>query len=94
MLSLNYHELMGKIKEHEENKYLMFNDYMLDKVLDKIKETKDILKFDDTKILIVADDKLQDYITLKNVVILTTCVIKGDGKFYPQMFLEEALYDK
>ena len=26
---------------------------------------------------------------LKNIVILITCVIKDDGKFYLQMFLEE-----
>ena len=29
-------------------KYLMFNDYIVDKVLDKIKETIDIVKLDDT----------------------------------------------
>ena len=29
---------MGKIEEHEGKKYLMVNDYMLKKVLDKIKE--------------------------------------------------------
>ena len=29
---------MGKIEEHEGKKYLMVNDYMLNKVLDKIKE--------------------------------------------------------
>ena len=51
MLSLHYHELMGRIEEHEGQKYLMVNDYMLDKVLDKIKETIDISKFDATKIL-------------------------------------------
>ena len=56
---------------------------MLDKVLDKIKETKDILKFDDTKISIVMDDKIPDYITFKNVVVLITCVTKDDAKFYP-----------
>ena len=56
---------------------------MLDKVLDKIKETKDIVKFDDTKISIVMDDKIPDYITFKNVVVLITCVTKDDAKFYP-----------
>ena len=35
MLIFHYHELMGKTKEHEGTKYLMVNDYMLDKVLDK-----------------------------------------------------------
>ena len=60
----------------------MFDDYMLDKVLVKIKEIVGIEKFDDTKILIDADDKLS-YITFENVVILMTYVIKDYGKFYP-----------
>ena len=60
----------------------MFNDYMLDKVLDKIKETIGIIKFDDTKTLIDTDDKLPGYITLENVVILITRIIKHDGKTY------------
>ena len=47
---------MGKIEEHKGKRYLMVNDYMLDKVLDKIKETICIVKFDDTKILIDTDD--------------------------------------
>ena len=71
----------------------MVNDYMVDKVLDKIKETIGIVKFDDTKILIDSVDKLPDYITLKNVVIIT-CIIKDDDIFYPQIFLEEALYNE
>ena len=37
MLSLHYHELMGKNKEHERKRYLMVNDYMPDRVLDNIK---------------------------------------------------------
>ena len=72
----------------------MVNDYMLDKVLDKIKETIDISKFDDAKILTYTDDKLPDYITLKNVGILITCIINGDCKIYLQIFLEEALYNE
>ena len=35
----------------------MINDYVLDKVLDKINERKWIEKFDDLKILIDADNK-------------------------------------
>ena len=46
-------------------KYLMVNDYMLDKVLDKINETIGIVKINDTNILIDTDNKLPDYITLK-----------------------------
>ena len=76
----------------------MVNDYMLDKVLDKIKETIDISKFDATKILTdtfdFTDDKLPDYITLKNAGILITCIINGDCKIYLQIFLEEALYNE
>ena len=64
---------------------------MLDKVLDKNKEKLVIEKFDDTQILVDADDKLPVDVTLKNVSILMTCVIRDDGKFYPQRFLEEAL---
>ena len=48
----------------------MIYDYMLDKVLEKIKETIGIVKFDTIKVVINTDDKLPDYITLKNVVIL------------------------
>ena len=47
-----------------------------------------IEKFDDTKILIDIDSKLPDDITLKNVVVLMTCVIKEGNRFYPQIFLE------
>ena len=54
----------------------MVDDYMLGKVLDKIKEILDV-------------DKLPDDTTLKDVVISFTCVIKNDDKFYPQIFLEE-----
>ena len=81
---------MGRIEEHEGSKHLMGDDYMLDKVLDKIKEIIGIEKVDDTKILINTDDKLLD-ITSKNAVILITCIIKNDSRFYPQIFLEEAL---
>ena len=40
----------------------MVDDYMLDKILNNIKETIDIKKFDDTKILIDRNDKLQNNI--------------------------------
>ena len=55
----------------------------------KIKEITCIEKFDDTKVLTETNDKLPDDITFKNDVILMTCVIKGDDRFYPQLFLEE-----
>ena len=68
----------------------MIDDYILDKVLGKIKMIIDIEKFDDTKILIDTGDKLADEVTIDNVVILVSSVIKDDDKFYPQL-LEEAL---
>ena len=52
MMSLSYHELVGKIKEHEGKNTLMIDSYVLDKVLDKIKEIVVIEKFDDFKVLI------------------------------------------
>ena len=91
ILSHYNYELMGKIEEDKKKKYLMIDDYILDKVLDKIKEIIGIGKSDDTKILIESDDKLSSYITLKNVMILITCVVKDGDKFYLQIFLQKAL---
>ena len=50
-----------------------------------------IEKVDDTKMLIDTDHKLADEVTLKNIVILISCVIKEVDNFYPQIFLEGAL---
>ena len=83
---------MVKIEEHEGKKYLIVNNYIVYKVLCKIKEIIGTEKFDDTKILINTDDKLSDEIA---VVILLTCIIKKNGdKFYPQLFLDHASYDE
>ena len=65
----------------------------IDKVLGEIKERIEIENFDDTEILIVTNNKLPNYITFKNVVILMTCVTKDDDKL-PQISLEEILYSK
>ena len=73
---------MRKIGEHKLKKYLMVDDYILNKVLHKIKEIIVIEKFDDSTILVDTDDKLLDYITLKNAVILMRCVKKDNNKFY------------
>lgn len=50
----------------------IFDGYMLDKVLNRIKEIMRIEKLDKTKTLIDADDKLSQVITFKNFVILVT----------------------
>ena len=85
---------MGKIGGYKGRIYLMGDGNILDKVLDKIKNIIGIEKFDDTKILIETDGKLPDDITIKNFVILITWIIKDDGNFYPQLFLEETLYNE
>ena len=72
----------------------MIDDYMVEKVLEKIKEITGIEKFGNTKILINSDDKLSDDNTLKRVVTLLTCAVKDGNKFYPQLFLDPALYDE
>ena len=94
ILSLHYHELMENIEEHEGKKYLIVDGYMLNKELDNVKEIIGIEQFDNIKILIDTVDKFPDNISLKNFVLLITCVIKDDGEFYPQIFLEEELYQK
>ena len=71
---------------------MSIDDSMLDKVLNKIDEIKGIKKFD-SKTLIDTNDELSDDINFKNIMILITCVIKDDDKFYPQLFLEEALLE-
>lgn len=54
--------------------FLMTDNNMVEKV------------FDNTKMLIVIDNKLPDDVALKNVVILMTCVIKENDKFYTKIF--------
>ena len=71
--------------------YLMVDDYMLDKLLYKIKEIIGFKNSFDTKILIETDGKLRDDIILEYIVILTSCVIKDGDKLRPQLFLEETL---
>ena len=71
----------------------MVDDYTLNKILDKIKKIG-IEKLEDTKILIDEDDKLPDDISLKNVVILMTYIVKDGDEFYLKFFLEETLHDE
>ena len=46
------------------------------------------------KILIDADEKRTKWQSFKEVVILITCNIKDDGKYYLQLLLKEALNDE
>ena len=70
---------------------MITGDYVLDGVLEKIKGIIGIEIFDGVKILLDTDDKLFGNSILKNVMILVSCVIKDNSKFYSQVFLEEAL---
>ena len=72
MSNLYYDELIRKIEEYEGEKYLMGNDYTLDKVLHKILKIG-IKKIEDTKILINAEAKLSDDFNLQNAMMLRTC---------------------
>ena len=58
MLNLYYDELVGNIEEDEGNKFLMVDDYTLDKALDTNNKI-DIGKLDDNKILIDTDVNCQ-----------------------------------
>ena len=49
---------------------------------------KERYAFHDIKVLIDADNKLLDFITLKNDI--NNIIINNDGKFYSQTFSEEA----
>ena len=72
---------------------MLIDGYVLDKVLLKIKEIVGTEKFHDTIILIDTYDKPPHDVTLKNVVILITYVIKDGKKLYQQLFLAEEFYD-
>ena len=67
MLSLYFYKVMERIEEHEGKKYLMVDEYILNKVFDKITEIISIEKCDDTKILINGDDKLPGDVTLNKL---------------------------
>ena len=71
----------------------MVHDYTIDKLLGKIKRIS-FEKRENIRIWIDGNDKLPNDITLKNSVILITCVIKNGDKLCPKLFLEEVLYDE
>ena len=61
----------------------MVDEYILEHMLEKSKEIKSIEKLDDTEILIDIDDTLGDETTLKNVVMIISCIMKNYDNFYP-----------
>ena len=62
MLNLHYDELIGKTEGWKGKKYLIVDDYPLDKVLDKIKRIA-IINLQDNNIIINTDDKFSEDIT-------------------------------
>ena len=75
-------------------RYLVACHCILNKALDKIKWIIGNETFRDTKVLFNTDNKLPDYITLENFVMVMVYAIKNVDKFYLQLFLKKALYDK
>ena len=65
ILSLHCNKLKGKIEKKKGERYFIACHFILNKVLDKIKEMIGIKKYADTKILVDTDDELPIYITLK-----------------------------
>ena len=62
---------------------------MLNEILDKINIVIAIEAFDNTNISIDTNDKLPDHISLKDLIILTTCNIKGNDKYCSQLFVRK-----
>ena len=75
MSSLHYRELTREIKYHERDKYLMVDDYMVDKILERIKEITNIEEFDKTKILIDTDNKFPDDMLWCYCIVVICCDI-------------------
>ena len=75
------------------NKNRVYNLYFENLFKAKKLELETKTKFDYTKILIDTGDKIPNGFTLKNVVILMTCVVKDNDKFYLQIFLGELLLE-
>ena len=67
----------------------MVEDYMLHKVLGKIKMIIGTKKIHDTKNLMKTDVKLPNDIALKKSLILIICAIEDRGNFYPKIILVE-----
>ena len=82
----------------DENKELLKRyDYVFNKIMSKIKKIDDdwlAYTKDYTKIKFNSDDNLPLNKPLKfyQITITIRCVISDDNKFYPQVFLDEALY--
>lgn len=62
-------------------RYLIPCHGILDKALDKIKSIIGNETFGDTKIFFDTDNKLPDYITLENFVIVLASATKNEDKF-------------
>ena len=96
----------GYIEEINENKYLIFdsideNKELLKKYHDVFNEIRDKIKeinsdeCDYMKVKFNSDDNLPLNKPLKfhNMTITIRSVFKEDGKLYPQVFLDDTLYE-
>ena len=89
MKTKKFQKNMGKFGKVLKKKLKRF---MVEKKLNmrKIEYEKDYMK-----IRFKSDDNLplNKAIKLRLLTILIRCVISEDGKFYPQLFLDDALYE-
>ena len=75
-----------KLKKHEGKNTLMIYSYVLDKVLDKIKETVAIEKFDDFKTLINTIEKCCDINDVHNYPQKKHCLLnKHSAKHFKKI---------
>ena len=70
-------------------KKLISDDEKPGRVFDYIKNVKSIEKFDAAMILMDIGDKFPNDISIKNFMIMITCVIKDVNKFYQNVYLVE-----
>ena len=98
----------GYIEEINENKYLIFDEYKellkkynddFNEIMGKIKEISkdggDYEKKNCIKIKFNSDDilSLNKPLNFHNITITIRSVFKKDGKLYPQVFLDNTLYE-
>ena len=76
--NINVINVFNTLREYIENKVI------LDKIdgFDKIRFSSDI------------DLSLGTLIQIKVFTIIIRCIIKKDGKYYPEMYLDDCMYDR
>ena len=79
---------MSILKKKNENKYLIFNS--VDENKELLKKHSDVWNVIKKKIKGVNDSECLKF---HNMTITTRSVFEEDGKLYPQLFLDDFLYE-